>query len=173
MSNAVPTIETKRLILRAHESDDFASSVAMWAHPITVRFIQGQPSTENRTWFRMLAYRGLWDLLGYGYWAITEKSTLKFVGDAGLADFCREIEPSIRGIPEVGWALAPEFHGQGYATEAVQAVLDWADKRFERTVCLIGNENAASLRVAEKLGFKEFKRTTHFNLPTVMLERLR
>jgi RimJ/RimL family protein N-acetyltransferase len=70
--------------------------------------------------------------------------------------------------------LAPWAHGQGFAGEAVTAVLAWADGvlRAPRTVCIIDPDNAASLRVAARAGFREVTRTTYKGGPTVLFERL-
>jgi len=170
----IPQLDTPRLILRAHRLDDFPAFAAAWAEPDVVRYIGGKPSTERESWMRMLTFGGLWPALGYGYWAIEERSTGGYVGQVGLADFHREIEPAIAGVPEAGWVLAPAFHGKGYATEAMQAVLAWADARglTERSVCIIDPTNAASVRVAEKCGYREFARTQFGDGDVVMLERV-
>src|SRR6202034_1051337 len=68
-----PVIETERLRLRHHQSDDLADGVAMWSDPAVVRYTIGDPSPSQRTWIRILAYRGHWALLNYGYWAVEEK----------------------------------------------------------------------------------------------------
>jgi RimJ/RimL family protein N-acetyltransferase len=109
----------------------------------------------------------------FGFWAIEEKSAGAFVGEVGFAEFKRELEPPILGVPEIGWVLAPRVHGQGYATEAVRAVVAWGDERFgsARTVCLIHPENLRSVRVAEKCGYKEFQRTTYKGQETILFER--
>ncbi|TGY90117.1 N-acetyltransferase [Marinicauda algicola] len=153
--NLAPRLETERLILRLHRAEDFEASAAMWANPDVVRHIGGQPSPRGEAWMRMLRYPGLWALLGYGYLAIEDKATGRFAGEAGLADFKREMSPSIEAIPEAGWALHPDFHGRGLATEAVGAVLGWADANLDarETCCIIDPGNTASVRVAQKLGF--------------------
>jgi RimJ/RimL family protein N-acetyltransferase len=147
----------------------------MWADPRVVRYITGVPSTGAQTWMRLLTYPGLWGMLGYGYWAVEDRATGTYVGDVGFADFRREIEPPIAGVPEIGWVLAPQVHGKGYATEAVRAALAWADEHIgvPRTVCIVDPQNLASIRVAEKAGFTEIARTTYKGDPTVMFERLR
>ena len=66
----MPVLETERLILRAHRLDDFPAFAAMWAEPLTVRYISGKPSTENQSWMRLLTFSGLWPLLGFGIWAV-------------------------------------------------------------------------------------------------------
>lgn len=151
-----PVLDTPRLILEGHSLGDFDALSAMWAQPKVVAHIgAGAPSTARESWMRTLAYRGLWPLLGYGYWAIREKASGRYVGDLGFADFQRNVEPSIRGVPEAGWALAAWAHGKGYATEALSHALDWLDAqhRFERSVCLIAPTNVKSIRVAEKAGY--------------------
>ena len=129
----------------------------MWSDPNVVRFIGGKPSTESQTWMRILNYAGLWALLGYGYWAIEEKPGGTFVGEGGFADFHRNLDPRM-DAPEIGWAFATAFHGRGYATEAVQAIVAWGDRQLTpaRTVCLIAPDNSASVRVAEKCGYQRF-----------------
>ncbi|WP_027056644.1 GNAT family N-acetyltransferase [Mesorhizobium erdmanii] len=178
MNNSQPTvapvIETQRTILRAHRLDDFDAYVAMWADPAVTRFIGGKPRTREESWMRFLRHAGLWSLLGYGFWAIEDKATGRFVGEAGFHDLKRDIAPPIEGIPEAGWALAPAVHGAGLATEVVSRILAWGEEAFgrARTVCIIDPENTASLNVAGKVGYREVLRTTYHDAPTVLLERL-
>ncbi|HEY0383536.1 MAG TPA: GNAT family N-acetyltransferase [Candidatus Elarobacter sp.] len=168
-----PIVETPRLLMRAHRLDDFEQSFAMWSDPVVTRYIGGKPSTEQQTWSRLLNYAGHWSLLGFGYWALEEKSTGRFAGDVGFANFRRDIAASMRDVPEIGWTLAPSFYGKGYATEAVRAAVAWGDVRFEsaRTVCLINEGNLASIRVAQKCGYEVFERTTFNEQPTLFLAR--
>jgi RimJ/RimL family protein N-acetyltransferase len=173
LPSRIPIVETARLTLRPHRVDDFEPSFAMWSDPVVTRFIGGKPSTEQQTWSRLLGYAGHWSLLGFGYWVIEEKATGSFVGELGFANFRRDIAASMKHAPELGWALAPRFHGMGYATEAVRAAVAWGDVRFAsaRTVCLIGVENSASIRVAQKCGYAEFERTLFNDHPTLFFER--
>lgn len=172
-SAGVPTIETARLRLRAHRPDDLAECWAMWADPAVTRYIGGKPASRQETWTKILRYAGLWALLGYGYWALEERASGGFAGELGFADFKRDGGPSsFEGRPEIGWALAPHAHGKGYATEAVQAAVTWADAHFGtlRTVCMVSTANVASIRVAEKCGYREFART-EYGGPTILFER--
>lgn len=171
--HTIPIIETQRLILRAHELKDYEGSVAMWSDPLITRYTIGSPSTDQRTWIRILAHRGHWSLMGFGYWAVADKTTNQYLGDIGFADFKRQIHPSIDGIPELGWALIQKVHGQGFATEALKAAIDWGDQNLEsdRTVCIIHPDNHASLKVAAKCGYKEYARTLKDDEPTILFER--
>ena len=109
----------------------------------------------------------------FGYWAVEEKSTGRYIGDIGFAEHKRDVAPSIEGIPELGWALISEAHGRGYATEALRGAVAWGDGHFGGvdTVCIINPDNQASFRVAEKLGYKEIRRTPHGDHPVVVLVR--
>jgi len=159
----VPVIETERLRLRGHQLTDFSACAAMWADPVVTRYVGGKPLTREEVWARLLRYVGHWALLGFGYWAAEEKATGLFVGELGFGDFKRELQPPLDGVPELGWILAVHAHGRGYATEAARAALAWGEKNFGRlpTACLIHPENAASIRVAEKCGYRETQRTMY------------
>ena len=169
-----PAIDTERLTMRRPRLEDFEEALAMWGDPKVVRYIGGKPSTREEMWARLLRYVGHWDLMGFGFWVVREKSTGRFVGEVGLADFRRDLEPSLGEDREAGWVLAPWAHGKGYATEAVRAALKWAEDRFgpERVVCIIDPGNEPSLKVAHKCGFREFSRGAYKGEPMLMLERL-
>ena len=190
LKREVPVVDTERLRLRGHRSEDFRDSVALWSNPVVTRFIGGKPLSEEEVWARVLSYVGHWAWMGFGYWAVEEKSTGRFVGEMGFSDWKRELSPSIQGIPEVGWVFAPAFHGQGYATEAVCAAIRWGREHLgshssqtdafaltdraralksARLVCLIDPENVRSIRVAQKCGFQEVLRTSYRGEPTILL----
>ena len=172
-ASPVPVLDTPRLRLRGHRAEDLPRCVGMWADPDVVRFIGAEPASEQRTWARLLAYVGHWALMGYGYWAVEERGSGEFVGEVGLADFRRDIAAPMRGSPELGFALVPRFHGKGYATECVRAVLAWSDVHlsYRRTVCLIDPRNLASLHVVEKCGYEAFGQGTHSGRAALFLER--
>jgi RimJ/RimL family protein N-acetyltransferase len=172
-TRSAPVLQTERTIIRAHRLEDFDAYVAMWADPVVTRFIGGKPRTREESWMRFLRHSGLWSLLGYGFWAIEEKATGRFVGEAGFHDLKRDLVPSIEGIPEAGWALASAVHGQGLASEVVARVLAWGDAEFKqaKTVCIIDPENTGSLNVAAKCGYRDVLRTIYHGNATVLLER--
>jgi len=152
-----PVVETPRLILRAYVLDDFPHVAATWADERVVRYISGgRPFTEEETWARFLRNIALWPMLGYGYWAATERSTGRYLGDVGFADFKREIEPSLKGVPEIGWVLSSSAHGRGYATEAARALLAFGFDTLglHRVYTCCDAENLASARVMEKIGMQ-------------------
>ncbi len=169
----VPVLETERLRLRAHRIDDYDACYATWSDPAVTRFIGGVPQTTEQVWDRMLRSLGMWGMLGYGYWAVEEKSSGRYVGDVGHADLRRDIEPSLRGMLEFGWVLAPWAHGQGYASEAVNAATLWSRVHLPElnAVCIIAPENAPSIRVAEKAGFAKWVDTTYHGGPIGVYRR--
>jgi RimJ/RimL family protein N-acetyltransferase len=170
---AVPVIETERLRLRGHRLEDFPASASMWAEPVVVRFISGKPSNEQQSWSRFLNHFGHWVLMGFGYWLVEEKASGRFVGEIGFIDFKRDMTPSIKGIPELGWVLAPWAHGKGFATEAVRAAIAWGRDSLasETTVCIISPGNTSSMRVAEKCGFREVQQATYNGEPVTLYSR--
>ena len=169
----VPVLETERLKLRGHGLDDFAACAAMWADPEVTRHIGGRPLAGEESWTRLLRYVGHWALLGFGYWVVEEKATGRFIGEAGFADYKRKVQHWPEGAPEIGWVFVTESHGKGYATEAVRAVVAWGDRHFgaRQTGCIIQPANLASIRVAEKCGYRKLQDTTHQGHATVIFVR--
>ncbi|BCH20294.1 GNAT family N-acetyltransferase [Mesorhizobium sp. L-8-3] len=173
MPTIIPTLETDRLILRAHRPDDFDAHARMWSDPDVTRFIGGTPFPRDQAWVRFLRIAGMWQVMGFGFWAVEKKASGELLGEVGFHELRRDLKPSLEGTLEAGWALRPAAHGKGFATEAVGAALVWGGDNFpdKRITCMIDPENTASLRVAEKLGFREFARTEFHGGPIILLER--
>lgn len=167
----VPVIETPRLVLCGHRVTDLDDSFAMWSSPEVMR-INGRPLSREEVWARLLRYIGHWAVYDYGLWQIRERATDRFAGEVGIADFQRDLAISFDGAPEAAWVLAPWAHGRGYATEAMSAVLAWSTAAHPRTVCIIAPDNAPSLRVAARLGYREIGRTDFKGGPILVFERL-
>ncbi len=129
--------------------------LAMWNDPKVYQYTTKAPSTPQRNWSRYLTYQGLWSVLGYGYWVVEDKASKKYLGEVGFADFKRDMVPPIQNIPEMGWVLTSESHGQGIATEATAGAFQWMRNSFQGqdSFCIIDPANAASLKVAAKLGY--------------------
>ncbi len=169
----VPVLATERLRLRGHGAGDFAPSAAMWADPLVTRHISGRGFSEEEVWSRLLRYVGHWALLGFGYWVVEERGTGRFVGEVGFADYRRQLVPALDGAPEIGWVLAPDAQGRGYATEAVRAAVAWGDTHFgaTRTACIIHPDNAASVRVAVKCGYRANGTAAYKGEPVLLFVR--
>jgi len=166
------TLTTDRLLLRVPVASDLDACAAMWADPEVVKFVGKQTFTREQSWARVLRYIGHWQALGYGFFAVVDRTTDRYIGEVGVANFEREIDPQVSAF-ETGWVLATSAHGRGLASEALAAVLAWTDVTFPKqtTTCIINVDHVASLRVAAKAGYRERVRTTYHDDPVVLLDR--
>ncbi|MBB5572098.1 MULTISPECIES: GNAT family N-acetyltransferase [Rhizobium] len=170
----IPTLMTERLILRSHRLEDFEEYTAFWSQEDLVRYIGGETSTREQAWSRMLRYAGMWHHLGFGFFAVEERHSGRFIGEVGFLDLHRDMYPTTtEGTLEAGWGITPALQGKGYATEAVSAAIAWAEETFpgRRMTCIIDPENAPSQRVAEKVGFRRIGEVFYKDKPNVMFER--
>lgn len=171
----IPTLSTARLILRPFAPTDFDAVAAYWADGAVTRFTRGgQPLGRSEAWQRFLQHPGHWAMMGYGFWAVEEKSTGRMIGEAGFIDLKRDYHPAVNGVPEIGWVIAPGAQGKGYATEAALAAIAWGKDHFGRirVLAAVAKENAASIRVAEKCGFVECLRAEFSGREAVFLDRV-
>lgn len=170
---AAPVLETERLILRPHRAQDFDAVAQLWADPEVVRFISGTPASREESWARLLRYIGHWQALGFGYWAVTLRGSGAFAGEVGFADFRRDMQPGLNGVPEAGWVLSPEVHGQGIATEAVARIHQWAEQATDwaGTVCIFDPAHAVSQKVARRLGYQRRGEAVYKGAPALVMER--
>lgn len=146
-----PVIETERLRLRPWRAADIEPNTAMLADPDSGRFItaDGKPVTDAWVGWRNAAIMsGHWVLHGVGMFVVEERSTGEFVGRVGPW-----FPPGWPGF-EVGWGIAREFRGKGYAAEAAWAAIDWSFATFDldRILHVIDCENTASQAVAKRIG---------------------
>lgn len=141
-------LETQRLLLRMWRNEDFATYEKMCADPEIMKYLGGRTFERYEAWRHMAFLVGHWQLRGYGHWAVEEKASGKFVGRIGF------LYPE--GWPgfELGWTLAREFWGKGYATEGARRALEYAFKDLDKdhVISLIHPDNKNSIRVAERLG---------------------
>lgn len=133
--------------------EDWEPYATMWADKRVTTFIGGVPRPRDESWRRFAQSAGLWPLLGYGFWTVADHDD-GFLGVAGFAQFERGIA-ELAGAPECGWAFTPETWGKGIASEAVAAVVAWADANLPATEtrCMIDSGNIASAKVAERNGY--------------------
>jgi RimJ/RimL family protein N-acetyltransferase len=143
----VTELTTKRLELRRWREEDLDEYAALIAHPDVIRYVGG-PTDRASAWRQMAIFIGHRELRGWTNSAVVERSSGRLLGRGGL--WQPEGWPGI----EVGWILHPSAWGQGYATELGLAVRDHAFGRLgiRHLISLIHPDNAASIRVAEKIG---------------------
>ncbi|MCB8877287.1 GNAT family N-acetyltransferase [Acidisoma silvae] len=168
-------ILTARLRLTVPTIDHLPACRALWSDPAVTRFIGGVPQTEEQVWSRLLRYIGHWQAMGFGYWVVQTIDGGRFVGEIGFSDYRRDTVPRFDGTPEMGWVLSPEAQGQGFAREATEAALAWRDAHLPgaETVAIIQPDHAASLRVADKLGFVAEQTAIYHDAPILLLRRTR
>jgi RimJ/RimL family protein N-acetyltransferase len=152
----IPELETERLTMRGFREEDLDELAAISADPEVTRWVGDENGlTREETWRRMAYFVGHWELRGCGQWALVERASGKLVGRAGL------LRPE--GWPglEVGWLVAREHWGHGFAPEAGRASMEWAREELgaDHIISLIEDSNDRSARVAEKLGMTVEGRT--------------
>ena len=173
MTTSAPRLETERLVLRHYRKDDFAPHYAIVSDAEVMRHFSGPTISKEDCWRRIAASVGSWSLVGFGGWAVTRKSDDKLIGTVGLFNAWRALEPEFGEQPEMGWIFATETHGQGLASEACRAVLDWAETSLEPTPiwAIIAPSNDRSFRLAERLGFERVSESAYNEEPTAVLKR--
>ena len=154
--SGIPVLKGDRVRLREHRAEDIDDYVLLWSDEAVVRHIGGKPLGRSDCWGRILRFRGMWAMLGYGFWIVEDRHSGQLIGEAGIMDLRRDIQPSLDGTLEAGWALLPAYHGRGLAGEAMRLVIDWTDRQHlaRDLSCIIADGNLPSLRLAEKLGFR-------------------
>jgi RimJ/RimL family protein N-acetyltransferase len=158
-----PRLETERLILRRwNPARDLEAYAALCADPEVMRYIgDGSTHTRLESAARLSAFEGAWQDRGFGLFALELASSGGLIGFTGLAipEFLPEIMPAV----EIGWRIARTHWGNGYATEAARAALEFGFEqvRLERIVSVHAVGNDASGRVMRKLGMRLDRETTH------------
>ena len=142
-------LETPRLRLRMFCQADAEAYADMLGDPEVARYLShGQPLPRPDAWRHMAMLLGHWQLSGFGPWAVEERASRELVGRIG------PYYPA--GWPglELTWTIRRQSWGQGYATEGARTALAYVFEEMGRhqVISLIRPQNAASIRVAEKLG---------------------
>ena len=141
--------------------EDAAAAAEMLGDPGVMRFLGGTTVPADDVPAVVQRWIDRWALNDVGPFVIERREDGRFVGRAGVLVWDRRTwrhtsfaEAGDQAQPEIGWALAQAHWGNGYATEAARAVRDWAraERGLEHLVSLIAPDNAASQRVAERLG---------------------
>ena len=143
------TLTTARLRLRPFAQKDLDDYAAMCADAEVMRHIgSGGAVARDMAWRQMALFAGQWSLLGYGMWALQERASGRLVGRVGY------LHPEGWPGNELGWLLAREFWGRGYAFEAASAALAWgrAEMGFSGVISLIRPDNLRSIALAQRLG---------------------
>ena len=148
-------IRTERLLIRKPQIEDAPGLLEAFADPEAMRYI-GDGSTTDLAGAEEAVDRWLerWDAWGLGMFVVERAEDARVLGRAGFLCWDPETWEIGGSETELGWGLAREHWGHGYATEAALALRDWAlgERGLIRLISLIQHENLRSVRVAEKLG---------------------
>jgi RimJ/RimL family protein N-acetyltransferase len=164
-------IVTERLVLRVPRLEDADDLLEYVADPEVMRWIGGAAGDRSTTVAAIERWLGQWQASGIGPFAVTLGE--RVLGRVGFLVWDRYTwrqssyaEAGEHAETEIGWTLAREHWGHGYATEAARAARDWAAK--ERLISLIHPDNARSARVAQKLGAHPAERVTVMGDPAIV-----
>jgi RimJ/RimL family protein N-acetyltransferase len=154
MAGLGPTLETERLILRPPVQEDFPRWAEFLGDAEATRHIGGVQAPTT-AWRSMATMTGAWSLIGFSMFSVIEKATGRWLGRLG--PWMPEGWPGT----EVGWGLHADAQGKGYAVEGATATIDWAFDHLGWTEVIhtIAPENAASVRVAKRLGSRKLRET--------------
>jgi RimJ/RimL family protein N-acetyltransferase len=153
---------TARLLLRMPERADEDALHRVYGDAEVMRFVgDGKPFSRQRTHVEIELYRKRWERDGFSTFVLESRDSGTVVGDVGFAAWDPETwrygvaaEPGRRMEIELGWTLARDEWGRGYATEAAAAARDWALRELwpPRLISMIFPENERSQRVARRIG---------------------
>jgi RimJ/RimL family protein N-acetyltransferase len=142
---SIPTIETRRLILRGPEPEDYPDFKATFTS-YRARFMGG-PLNPYEAWMLYAAEIGHWTIRGYGMWMIHDKATGETYGMAG------GWKPAKWPEAELAWVIWPDKAGRGFALEATHAARrHFYANGWDGAVSYIDPKNLDSIRLAERLG---------------------
>ncbi|MGW2564005.1 GNAT family N-acetyltransferase [Streptomyces sp. NPDC001514] len=155
-------IRTPRLILRRWTDDDLVPMAEINADPAVMRWIDdGSVRNLEQTAEDIERWEEEWDEEGFGLFAVELIASGELIGFAGLSvpEYLPEVLPAV----EIGWRLGRPFWGQGYASEAAHAALEFAlqDRGLDRVIGIAHISNVASENVMRKLGMAPERETTH------------
>ena len=165
-------IETPRLIMRPFDLAEAGEAFAWFGDPRVMRYVPTGPDPSiERTRSRLAGYVAHQAANGFSKWAVVDRASGRLIGDAGLLRLDSQGWP---GWIDLGFRLVPGSWGRGLATEAAHA---WANAAFSRfhlatLVALVHPDNAASLRVVEKVGFRQRGRETVLGMPCLLFDRV-
>lgn len=146
--------ETERLLIRQLRRTDGPAMLRVFGDAEVMRF--STSGVRDAAWVDAWIERCLGEYqtrTDYGAWAVALRKTNEAIGYCGLTQYGDSDQADER---ELGYRLARAYWGQGYATEAVIAIRDYAFSviGLRRLVALVDPNNVASVRIAEKLDMR-------------------
>jgi len=149
-------LETPRLRLRRWRPADLDLWLAHLNTPEVRAYLGGVQSPEKVAQ-TLAATAREWDEQGFSFLAVERREDASFLGTSGIARIDTACAPeALRGAVQIGWQLRADRWGQGYATEAADAVLAMAFERFALPIVYAqtSERNGPSWRVMQRLGME-------------------
>lgn len=155
-------IRTPRLLLRGWHDDDLVPMADINADPRAMRWVDdGSVRDLDETAEAVERWEEEWDEEGFGLFAVELLASGELIGLTGLSVpwFLPEVMPAVA----ISWRLGPQFWGQGYASEAAHATLEFAlqDRGLDRVISINRVGDVASENVSRKLGMVPERETVH------------
>lgn len=155
-------VETARLQLRLFTLADLDNLATLLSDGDVMRYVgDGQPASREEAAEALQSIMRHWEKHGFGRWAVIDKETRAFIGFGGLR--------SLLGSPEVVYHFAKSHWGRGLATELARASLRYGfeEHHFDRILAVAKPENAASIRVMERVGMRYERHTNYHNIEVI------
>ena len=168
-------LTTGRLELWQPQPGDHADLNAIYVDPHTLPFLGTWSPGPADTFARLCRNAGSWALYGYGICMVRRRGEAQIIASCGVFRSWRGFAAGLDDVPEAGWIVHPDHWRQGYAGEAMPAVMAWFDETHgkQRVACMIEEGHTVSERLALQLGFAEYARHQQpEDKPLVLYERL-
>ncbi|EEF26001.1 N-acetyltransferase, putative [Ricinus communis] len=143
-------LTTTRLQLQPFDDHHYDGLRALNTNPEVMRHITGRPETAEETTALIARVKSAWATLGYAWWALIDSESGRLIGSGCI----QNIERNPANPLEIGWRLAPDAQGKGYATEAAQAMANFAfdTLKTKELVAVCHPDNTGSEKVMQRLG---------------------
>ena len=153
-------LTTERLELWQPQPGDHAGLNAINTDPRTLPFLGTWSPSSADTFARLCRNAGSWAMYGYGICMVRRRGEPQIIASCGVFRSWRGFGTGLDDVPEAGWIVHPDHWRQGYAGEAMRAVMPWFDQTHgkQRVACMIEAGHAVSERLALQLGFAEYAR---------------
>jgi RimJ/RimL family protein N-acetyltransferase len=158
-------IETNRLIIRPFEASDAEAAFGWLGDPVVMRFTPTGPDKSiEETKTRLVAFMDHQHMHGFSKWLVLDRNSGVAIGDSGL------LVLKDYGWIDLGFRFAKQYWGRGLATEAASAWVRAAFEEFglKRLGAFVHPENVDSIRVLEKVGFREERRETVMGMDSIV-----
>ena len=148
-------LSTERLQLVPYADEHLDALSELNSDPEVMRYISGRPQTRAETQTTIERVKARWEKCGYSWWTVIERQSSEVIGAGCIQNLRRAgVEPDLTCPLEIGWRIRRDKWRRGFATEAAQAMAEFAFTRLraDALLAVCHPENGASIGVMAKLG---------------------